>query len=183
MGKHKQSIHYERLQVYLLPNEASKLKIEAINNNINISKHIRNIINTFISQKGKITMSENQETEYYINTIPELIDLIATDVINNFLFMDRMVESVKKEIKIMSEESVRNILPYEQYNINWGKISTDIGIKGQTDPELVIKRIIKDIVSEVAERHDLTGRIRSNNIFYLPEKTIPSNKKLEVLMD
>ena len=128
-------------------------------------------------------MSENHEQEYYINTISELIDLFASDVINNYLFMDRMVESVKREIKVMSEESISNILPHEQYNINWGKISTDLGIKGLTDPELIIKKIIKDIVNEVIEKHDLTGRIRSNNIFYLPEKTTNTNNKLQVLMD
>lgn len=126
-------------------------------------------------------MSENQD--FYINTTSELIDLIASEVINNRLLSMRLVEAVTREIKVMVEEGIKNILPFEENNINWKKLSTDLGIKGSTDPFLVIRKILNDVVNEVIERQELATRLTSDNLFYLPEKTTNTNKKLQVLMD
>ena len=55
MGRLPKQIHFERLQVYLMPEEAIELKIEAHNKNLDISKYLRNIIiNTLISHHGSI---------------------------------------------------------------------------------------------------------------------------------
>jgi hypothetical protein len=55
MGRLAKQIHFERVQVYLLPDEVRKLKIEAHNKNVNVSRYIRNIIiNTFRFQQKDI---------------------------------------------------------------------------------------------------------------------------------
>ena len=55
MGRLPKQIHYERIQVYLLPDEVTKLKIEAHNKKMNTSRYLRYlIINTFTSQQRNI---------------------------------------------------------------------------------------------------------------------------------
>ena len=55
MGRLPKQIHYERIQVYLLPDEVTKLKIEAHNKKMNTSRYLRYlIINTFTSQHRNI---------------------------------------------------------------------------------------------------------------------------------
>ena len=52
MSRHPQTIHFERIQVYLLPEEVLKIKIEANNKSISTSRYLRNIIiNTFTSNQ------------------------------------------------------------------------------------------------------------------------------------
>lgn len=55
MGRLPKQIHFERVQVYLMPEEVMKLKIEARNKSMNISRYLRNIIiNTFTLQQRNI---------------------------------------------------------------------------------------------------------------------------------
>jgi hypothetical protein len=55
MGRLPKQIHYERIQVYLLPDEVTKLKIEAHNKDMNTSRYLRYlIINTLTAQQRNI---------------------------------------------------------------------------------------------------------------------------------
>jgi len=125
----------------------------------------------------------NDNIEYQINTKAELVDLFASDVINNLLLSQRLIEAITKEIRAMVEESVRNILPYEIENIDWSKIALELGIKDSQDYYLVIKNIKNNIIIEIAERHELAGGFMNNNTSYLPEKNTSNKKKFELLMD
>jgi hypothetical protein len=124
-----------------------------------------------------------ESAEYQINTKTELIDLFASDVINNQLLNERLLDAIIKETRTMIEESLRKILPYEANNINWDGIANEIGIKGSVDSYLVIKNILNDIIIEIVERNELTNQFTSKNTSYLPEKKTNNKTKFEVLMD
>ena len=125
----------------------------------------------------------NESSEYQINTKAELIDLFASDVIDNHMLNSRLLDAIIRETRTMIEESLRKILPYEASNINWDGIANEVGIKGSTDSYLVIKNILNDIIIEIVERHELTNQLTSENTLYLPEKKTNNKAKLEVLMD
>lgn len=125
----------------------------------------------------------NESSEYQINTKAELIDLFASDVIDNHMLNSRLLDAIIRETRTMIEESLRKILPYEASNINWDGIANEVGIKGSTDSYLVIKNILNDIIIEIVERHELTNQFTSENTLYLPEKKTNNKAKLEVLMD
>ncbi len=124
-----------------------------------------------------------ESAEYQINTKAELIDLFASDVIDNHMLNGRLLDAIIRETRTMIEESLRKILPYEANNINWDGIANEVGIKGSTDSYLVIKNILNDIIIEIVERHELTNQFTSQNTLYLPEKKTVNKAKLEVLMD
>lgn len=124
-----------------------------------------------------------ESAEYQINTKAELIDLFASDVIDNHMLNGRLLDAIIRETRTMIEESLRKILPYEANNINWDRIANEVGIKGSTDSYLVIKNILNDIIIEIVERHELTNQFTSQNTLYLPEKKTVNKAKLEVLMD
>ena len=48
MARLKQNICFERIQIYLHPEIASKLRSEALIKRLNVSKYIRNILNEFL---------------------------------------------------------------------------------------------------------------------------------------
>lgn len=55
MGRLPKQTHFERVQVYLLPEEVMRLKVEAHNKSVNLSRYLRNIIITiFTSQQRNI---------------------------------------------------------------------------------------------------------------------------------
>ena len=55
MGRLPKQIHFQRVQVYLLPEEVMRLKVEAQNENVNLSRYLRNvIITTFTSKQRNI---------------------------------------------------------------------------------------------------------------------------------
>lgn len=124
-----------------------------------------------------------ESAEYQINTKAELIDLFASDVIDNHMLNGRLLDAIIRETRTMIEESLRKILPYEANNINWDGIANEVGIKGSTDSYLVIKNILNDIIIEIVERHELTNQFTSQNTLYLPEKKTVNKAKFEVLMD
>lgn len=124
-----------------------------------------------------------ESAEYQINTKAELIDLFASDVIDNQMLNGRLLDAIIRETRTMIEESLRKILPYEANNINWDGIANEVGIKGSSDSYLVIKNILNDIIIEIVERHELTNQFTSENTLYLPEKKTNNKAKLEVLMD
>jgi hypothetical protein len=124
-----------------------------------------------------------ESAEYQINTKTELIDLFASDVIDNHMLNGRLLDAIIRETRTMIEESLRKILPYEANNINWDGIANEVGIKGSTDSYLVIKNILNDIIVEILKRHELTNQFTSQNALYLPEKKTINKAKLEILMD
>ena len=125
----------------------------------------------------------NTNREYRINTKAELIDLVASDVINHRLFTDIIIEAITKQVKICVEDSVKTNLEFEQYNINWLSIANELGMKGQVDHYLVIRKLFNLIIIEIMTRHELIDKFIDNNCSYLPETNLPNKKKLEILYD
>ena len=53
LARPKQNICFQRLQIYLLPEMASKLQSDALSKHIKISKHIRNLLNQLLTSNPK----------------------------------------------------------------------------------------------------------------------------------
>jgi len=124
----------------------------------------------------------NENAEYNINTKSEFIDFFASDVINHRLFTDIIIEAITKQVKLCVDESLKTNLEFEHYNINWLAIANELSIKGQVDPDLVIRKLLNFIIVEIMTRHDLIDGFTDVNLSYLPEKKEPVKKKLKVLL-
>jgi undecaprenyl pyrophosphate synthase len=125
----------------------------------------------------------NESYEFQINTKNELIDLFASDVINNQLFTDIILEAITKQVKLCTEESIKNILEYEFNNINWEKISNEVGIKGPIEPSRVIRMVLNHIIVEIMMRSELIDRFTDKRLSRLSETIKPDKPKLETLYD
>lgn len=123
----------------------------------------------------------NEDREYYINTPGELIDLFAKDVINHRLFTDNIIEAIAKQVRECVEESIRTNLKYEINDINWISIANDLGHKGPVEISRIMRDVTKQVVTEVMVRHEFVEKTVNNQRSCLPETTLKTNKKLQVL--
>jgi len=87
-----------------------------------------------------------------INSAEDLLEAIASDVINNCLFEDRVIDSAIDEIESMTGQIIRTSINQRLNSTELARIAKELGYTESEDTRTLARKLIKPVVAKILER-------------------------------
>jgi hypothetical protein len=87
-----------------------------------------------------------------INSAEDLVEAIAGDVINNYLFEDRVIDAAIDAIESMTGQIIRTSINQRVSSTELAEIAKELGYTDLEDTRTLARKLIKPVMAKILER-------------------------------